>query len=69
METPTKSTFTTEQFIEALVKANTVGWPESGRHAFKTALIMLCKLAQAEQMLEMRQDTARAIGLDPNSRF
>jgi hypothetical protein len=60
------SNFTTAQMIEGLVRANTVGWPESGVVAFRQALEQLVGLARAELMLAMRQDTARAIGLDPS---
>jgi vacuolar-type H+-ATPase subunit D/Vma8 len=58
--------FTTVQMIDALVKANTTGWPDSGKAAFREALEHLVKLAQAEQLLAMRCDMVRAVGLDPN---
>jgi ribosomal protein L17 len=62
-EASSQTQYTTNHLIEALVEANACNATERNRHIFRQALHALVMLAKAEKLLEIKRDTATALGI------
>jgi hypothetical protein len=60
------SILNSDEMVEKLVAANTIGWTAQGIHAFRLALQMLCNLVRAEERLSAKMDVAKSIGINPD---
>jgi hypothetical protein len=55
---------TTDEMVDAIVNVNAGVTSSAYRDSFRNALRELVKLAKAEQLLQMKQDVAKAVGIE-----